>query len=203
MSRKKAIEKYDSEKVKKALFETITLDGDKKRLLKELGEEILPKYLKGSLKEQKEIEKRLQDKSLALLRIFESESHVNLMESFTESYRMTAKEMVSKMIDEYQCTNEAEKAIAGTITNAYIRILDNSRRLNNELECRDISHNRNTYISMLSKQVDRANRQFLSALLTLKQLKAPSIEMNVRATNAFVSQNQQVNFPNNEIIEPQ
>jgi hypothetical protein len=201
--KKKSLEKYDPEKTKETIFGMMTLVGDKRSLLKELGEEILPKYLNGSTKEKDVILKSFQEKSLELLRILESESHVNLMESFTPNYRMLAQEMTSKLINEYQCSNEAEKALVEIVTNAYVRVLDNSRRLNNELECRDITQNRNTYISMLSKQVDRANRQFLSALLTLKQFKAPTIEMNVKATNAFVSQNQQINIPNNEIIEPQ
>ena len=59
-----------------------------------------------------------------------------------------------------------------------------------------ITENRTKYLAMLSKQIDRANRQFLSALTTLKQLKTPSIEMNIKTNTAFVSQNQQINSKN-------
>lgn len=197
------LKKYNPERTKEIVFKMMTVGGEKKDLLKKIGEKILPEYLNGTPKEREIILKEFKEKSLELLRILESESHVSLMESFTPNYRMLAQEMTSQLIEEYQCANEAEKALAEIITNAYVRVLDNSRRLNNELECRDITPNRNTYILMLSKQVDRANRQFLSALLTLKQFKAPIIEMNVKATNAFVSQNQQINIPHNEIIEPQ
>ena len=48
---------------------------------------------------------------------------------------------------------------------------------------------------MLSKERDRAHRQYLSTIMTLKQLKAPAIEMNIKAKTAFVSQNQQINVP--------
>jgi hypothetical protein len=88
------------------------------------------------------------------------------------------------------------------MVNAYIRVLDNSRRLNNELNGQNITPNRNIYIANLSKQIDRANRQYISALLTLKQLKSPNVEMNIKTNNAFISNNQQINVNKNENIKP-
>ena len=63
---------------------------------------------------------------------------------------------------------------------------------------------------MISKELDRANRQFITALTTLKQIKAPSLEINVKTKAAFVAQNQQLNvnptdknnLNKNENIEP-
>jgi hypothetical protein len=54
----------------------------------------------------------------------------------------------------------------------------------------------------MSKELDRANRQFITALTTLKQMKTPSIEINVTAKTAFVGKNQQFNAnkSNNENI---
>ena len=131
--------------------------------------------------------------SLPFLISLEFETHIGLMESVCERYRGLAKDFTSQLIQEYVCSTSAEKALAEVIANAYIRILDNSQRLNGELECREITPVRNAYIGMLSKQVDRANRQFLNALMTLKQLKAPAIEISVRTQTAFIAQNQQVN----------
>jgi uncharacterized protein (DUF736 family) len=125
------------------------------------------------------------------------------MESFTEQYQMLGREMTETMIKEFDCSNEAEKALSELAVNAYIRVIDNSRRLNNQLEATDITHNRNVYIENLSKQIDRANRQYISALMTLKQLKAPQIEMNIKANTAFISNNQQVNVNKDENIKTQ
>jgi len=115
------------------------------------------------------------------------------METFSEQYRGLAKQLTTEIINQYDCKTEVEKSLASTITASYVRYLDNSRRLNNELQCKDITKNRNVYIANLSKQTDRVHRQYLSSLMTLKQLKSPQIEMNIRANTAFVSQNQQIN----------
>ncbi len=68
----------------------------------------------------------------------------------------------------------------------------------------EINQNRTAYISILSKEADRSHRQFLSALMTLKQIKAPTIEMNIKARTAFVSDKQQININKeaDEIIKP-
>jgi hypothetical protein len=103
------------------------------------------------------------------------------------------KELAKQIIKDYGCATGIEKALASDIAHSYIKTLDNSRRLNNEFNCENLTKTRNEYISILSKQTDRAHRQFLSGLMILKQLKAPAIELNIRANTAFVSQNQQIN----------
>jgi hypothetical protein len=110
---------------------------------------------------------------------------------------LLAKDFSDQIIKDYSCTTSIEKALAEVITNAYIRILDNSRRLNNELNADQITQNRNIYFANLSKQLDRAHRQFDSAIFSLRQLKQPNVEVSVKATNAFLSQNQQINVNEN------
>jgi hypothetical protein len=197
----KELQKFDPEKAKERLLSTIGFPNNKDALLKELSEDIIPKCLDKDNPEHENALKRFGDKSISYMRIFENESHVGLMESFNESYRMLSFEMTKTMISDFNCSNEAEKALVELIVNAYVRTIDNSRRLNNELECRNITTNRNIYIANLSKQIDRANRQFISNLLTLKQLKSPQIEINIKANNAFVSNNQQINLNKNENIK--
>ena len=52
---------------------------------------------------------------------------------------------------------------------------------------------------MLSKEVDKAHRQLIMALTTLKQIKNPPVEFNVKAKTAFLAQNQQINAVNNPV----
>ena len=196
--------KYDLQESKKILLDIAIPEGDLNQNLKRLGENILPKYIDGSEQDRNEAHEALKKMTLELLMALELETHVALMEAFEPRYRGLAKELSSQLIKDYNCQTSAEKALAETIANAYIRVLDNSRRLNNELECKNITHERNKYISNLSNQVDRANRQFLNSLLTLKQLKAPTIEMNIKTKNTFLAQNQNVNVDkkeNHEIID--
>ena len=196
MEEKKEIKKFDLAEIKKKVISSIGFPNNKECLLTDLSENIIPKCRSTKDSDQTEAFKQFGEKGLLLIRIFENESHAGLMESFNEQYRMLSKEMAETMIKEFDCSNEAEKSLVGLIVSAYIRVLDNSRRLNNELECKNITQNRNTYIANLSKQVDRANRQFLSALMTLKQIKLPQVEMNIKANTAFISNNQQINVDN-------
>lgn len=60
-------------------------------------------------------------------------------------------------------------------------------------ESTPISENHRGYYSILSKELDRANRHFLSAYQTLIYLKQPPLKVQVKTTNAFIAQAQQFN----------
>ncbi|OGN15128.1 MAG: hypothetical protein A3B99_01955 [Candidatus Yanofskybacteria bacterium RIFCSPHIGHO2_02_FULL_44_12b] len=203
---KKELQKYTPEETRKTVLEAFIPDGDLKNNLKTLGDNLLPKLLHGSEKEGKEASEKYTEKVLEIMIALESDTHAGLMETFYSQYRGLAKELSIQIIKDYNATTSAEMALAEVITNAYIRIIDNSRRLNIELggPGQPINEIRTKYLTMLSKQIDRANRQFLNSLMTLKQLKAPMIEMNIKTNTAFVSQNQQINVPqtNSETNEP-
>lgn len=202
MEDKKEIKPYSEEEAKKVIMSCITFPDNKKSLIKELKKEIIPVCTDDNHPDREKATKKFHEKGMLLLRIFENESHVALMESVDENYRMMGKEMSDQMMQEFDCKNEAERSLAQLMVNAYIRVLDNSRRLNNELNGQNITPNRNIYIANLSKQIDRANRQYISALLTLKQLKSPNVEMNIKTNNAFISNNQQINVNKDENIKP-
>jgi len=193
MKKETDIKKYNPKESKEEFFSSTYFPDSSNALLKELTQDIIPKCSDPKHPEHELAKKKFGDKSLLLFRIFENDSHVGLMESFDERYRMFSSEMSKTMISEFNCSNEAEKALVELIVNAYIRVIDNSRRLNNELEGKNITHNRNVYIGNLSKQVDRANRQFLNALIALKQLKEPQLNIKVKTDNAYFAQNQQIN----------
>ena len=166
--------------------------------LKKLSTKIIPNYYNEKNKKKKdEIWEKLREASGDVMYGLETETHVLLMESVDRNYMLLAKDFSDQIIKDYSCTTSIEKAIAEVITNAYIRILDNSRRLNNELNADQITQNRNIYFTNLSKQLDRAHRQFDSAIFSLRQLKQPNVEVSVKATNAFLSQNQQINVNEN------
>lgn len=196
----KLMQKYTPEEVLRIILEDAVPDGDLKGNLKNLSENILPKLFHGGKKEQEEMQDEFNKKALEVLMTLETDTHVALMEAFYSQYRGLAREFSKQLIKDYDCSTHAEKALAEIITNSYIRIIDNSRRLNNDLGNPNgghpINENRTKYLAMISKQIDRANRQFLNALITLKQLKAPNIEMNIKTKNTFVAQNQQINANN-------
>lgn len=200
----KPMQKYTPEKAKEAALNSTQILWDINYTLKEVGESILPKFVQGTEKERKEVEDELNKRIYSIVMGFEVETHAALMEAFSSQYRGMAKELSSQIIKEYSCTTHIEKMLAEVVVGAFIRFIDNSRRLNNELECTTINENRTKYITILSKQADRSHRQYLNSLAMLQQIKAPTIQMNIKTNTAFVTQTQQFNVPQvpNENNEP-
>ena len=194
------VKKHTLTEVKDIVLKSMKLEYETDIVLGDLATQILPDLLNGKI--TKENLRKFKEKSVGLMINFEIDTHVGLMETFEPEYRGLVKEYTSQLILEYDCKTGIEKSLAEIIANAYIRIIDNSRRLNKELNCENITPSRNIYIANLSKQLDRLHRQFNSAVFSLKQLKQPNLEINFKATNAFVSQNQQINVnTENENIE--
>jgi hypothetical protein len=61
-----------------------------------------------------------------------------------------------------------------------------------------LSDERTRYLAMLWKELDRANRHYLTSLNTLLEMKKPQMSINVKTKNAYFSQNQQINNNNQE-----
>lgn len=194
---KTPVKQFTNDEIKDFILGNSIIPTDLNYMLKQMGSKIIPKYKEGAISIDDVI-----DKSIEIMRGLELDTNVGLMEAVDVKYRALIKELCSEITKEYSCQTTIEKALAEQISNAHVRIIDNSRRLNNEFNCESITPNRNNYIANLSKQLDRAHRQFDSAVFTLKQLKQPQLSVNVKATNAFVSQNQQINVTKkDEIIE--
>ena len=177
----------------------IAVGGDIKTLHDRVYNEILPKFV-GSRTITEE-GKTAQVVKISYL--FGLDTQAPLLESVGGRYASLATEFSKGLFEEYKCNTPSEKALAQTAANAYTRVLEYSNTLescrNKEVNLRLIG-----YYSIISKELDRANRQFIMAITTLKQMKAPAINFNVKARNAFVAQNQQfnVNQNNDENIEP-
>lgn len=201
----KPVKKYTREETKNKVLEMFRVKGDLSEVLYELGNDLLPKFLHGTKKEREGVRKTLDEKVMSMMYGFEADTHMTLMEGFGERYRVGAKKICKQFIHDFDCKNSVEKILAESAAIAFMRYLDGSRRLNGCMDVSEhISDERTRYLGYLSKQMDRAHRQYLSALMALKQLKAPTIEMNIKTNTAFVSQNQQINVPpaKNETIDP-
>jgi len=129
------------------------------------------------------------------------ETHYPLAETVKDSYRPLVIEVARQIEKEYDCRTPSEKILAETIAGAHIRIINYSRKLNALTDEGYLTAERNGYGNMLSKEIDRAQRHLISALVILKEVKNPTIELNVKAKTAFVAQNQQINAVNNPILQ--
>jgi len=206
---KAIIEKMTIEEAKDFINQITYIDGDPERIMKELSEDLLPQIKSG--KADKKVYKKTTEAVSKALMVYGLETHYPLAETVNKSYRPLAIEFSRQLIQEFDCKTPSEKALAQIVVNAYLKVIDNSRRYNNCLEAaKYLSDERTKYLAVVSKQLDRANRQFITALTTLKQMKTPSLEINVKTKAAFVAQNQQLNINpskkensnNNEDIDP-
>lgn len=98
-----------------------------------------------------------------------------------------------QLIEEYKCDGPSEKAIAEVAAGAYIRILEYSELFIHMRKNSELSHEKNGFYSIVSKELDRAHRQFESALSTLKQMKVPALAFTVNSKNTFIADKQQFN----------
>jgi polyribonucleotide nucleotidyltransferase len=117
-------------------------------------------------------------------------THFPIANSVSEKYRPFLVNIIEEIEKEYGCNTSIEKSLAQIIASSHVRIIHLSGILDNNLR---IDKDGVNFISVISKELDRAQRQFLNAISTLRQIKMPSIPFNVIAKTAFVAQNQQIN----------
>ncbi len=138
--------------------------------------------------------KKLDEKLNEALAIVALDKH-NLIANalYRDNYRTLSIEIADQLIAEYSCNTTTEKMLAETASWAYCRMLEYSYRLSGFIQIDYLSAEKNGYYNALSLCVDRANRQFLAAIHSLRQIKQPKVNITFKAHNAFVAQNQQVN----------
>jgi len=117
--------------------------------------------------------------------------------SVTESYQRQVRRLRKQLITEHQANTASEFMLIDLAINAYYRSLHSARLYSYLAQNKDgtVSFNqpRINMMKELEKQIDSANRQYLSTLTLLKELKQPQINIKVQSKQAFVGQNQQFN----------
>lgn len=106
-----------------------------------------------------------------------------------EQYRTFGIDMLKKLQAEYNCAATSEQATVELIVISFIRVLELQRRINNYINDQ-MSKLDILFFAILSKELDRANRQYSAALQTLRMLKQPSLNVNIKTNTAIVGQNQ-------------
>jgi hypothetical protein len=128
------------------------------------------------------------------------ETKIPLWESVDRRYASMATNFSQNLCDEYKCISPSEKAMAQVAANAYTRVMEYSNTLEKFRANENLSEDLSSLCGSISKELDRANRQFISALNMLRQMKMPALRVNIKTNNAFIAKNQQ--FNQNENIEP-
>ena len=117
-----------------------------------------------------------------------------LMTFFTipEQYKTFGVDMMRQLQKEYNCTTISEKATAELATISYIRTLGVQSRINSYLGKGELTEIGVKFLAVMSKELDRANRHYLTAIQALRLLKQPPMQINVSADTAIIGQNQVV-----------
>lgn len=133
--------------------------------------------------------------------IFALDNHYAASDTVRKEYKPMVIEIANQIIAEYQCKGASEKAVAELAASAYARYMQYAASFQNIANIEWLSSEKNGLYANYSKEVDRAHRQFMMAISTLKQMKSPAPQINVRTNTAFVAQNQQVNAVKEELPE--
>ena len=125
-----------------------------------------------------------------VLTLYEFDKGILATSAIPEKYRSFCIDFSRNLQKEYQCEKPSEKATAELVAVNFIRTLEIQNKINSYLSLGNITDMGVKYLAVLSKELDRANRHYLNTLQTLKMIKLPALEVNIRTQTAVVGQNQ-------------
>lgn len=128
--------------------------------------------------------------------LFEFDKGVLMSAVIPERYRTFCIDFSRNLQREYQCETPSEKATAELVAINFVRTLEIQYRINCLLDLGHVTDNLVKHFAILSKELDRANRHYLNSLQTLKMIKQPMFEVNIKTQTAIVGQNQIVQSNN-------
>lgn len=132
----------------------------------------------------------------ALIKLCLSQSLENLSiecMSIDENYRSYFIQLVRDLNKEYDCKKPSEKIIINSIALAYTHLLASTSIMQNILTLQTVHKDRTGYYSMISKDKDRAFKQYTEAMRLLIQMRQKPMKVNIKTNNAIIGENQQFN----------
>jgi len=158
--------------------------------------------LNNALKELKKMSEGMnyqKKKTPNLYRVFstlEFEKGMLLTSCFPTTHQSFAIDLNRKFQKEFDCKTPMEKSLAELAVINFCRTLYIQKKINDYLERGVVTDIGVGYLNFLSKELDRANRHYLTALQSIKAIKQPNIEVNVKTQTAVFGHNQVVQTNN-------
>lgn len=199
---------FSSDEAIRMLKEDLQVDSDPKLILKKFREETLPAYFIGDEKKrisQEDFSAKANQAMMAL----GPDTHLPLVLAVSTKYQTLVLELIRRLKKEHDCQTTEEIMLAETIALSHTRALELSNKFTAFKDIEYLSTEKNGYYGLIAKEIDRAHRRMMHSLLLLKQIKQPSIEVNIKSKNTFLAQNQQFNAEKppetnkNEINDPE
>jgi len=120
----------------------------------------------------------------------EFDNGVLLINTVPVRYRTLGIHMLRQLQKDYNCILISERATAELVVLSYIHILELQRKLDHYLDEGSLTKTDARYYAILSKDLERATRQYLSELQMLKTLKLPPLKVNIKTNTAIVGEHQ-------------
>lgn len=138
----------------------------------------------------KSYEEKADDPILKAMTLREFDNGTLMSLALSDYYKTFGIDLMRKFQVEYGCLSPSEKSTAELAAVSFMRVLDIQRRMKNYLEIGTFTGIGVQYVATLSKELDRANRHYLTAIQTLRMLRQPVMQLNIKANTAVVGQNQ-------------
>lgn len=167
------------------------LNNDPNHVLKEFGE-LYDQWIV-TVEKDEQLEKAMQEKISKAVKAIGMDNFYQLADSLPAKYSSILIDLARRTVSDYDCKTAAEKGLAQIMANAFGRILFLSEHLATVENLRYVRSEWNGFYSAIGKEIDRATRQYTSALMALKQLKSPALKLSIKADSAFIAENQQLN----------
>lgn len=119
------------------------------------------------------------------------ETDLLLVNGIDDQYRSVALEFIHGLRKQYKVSTPQDRAYLQMAVVAYCRYHSNMRQYDSWKNHDFNSHERVAYMNMLSKDADRAFRQYHAVIQFFEVKQNPKIQVNVKANTAFVAQTQQ------------
>jgi len=181
--------KYTAEETKKHIMDNTKSPYEPEELLTRFSRKSLPELFSSG-----QITEKIAEEISNIHRMFSLETGHALLEGIAENQRPLVLQLKKEIMKEFDCTKPSEIALADQVAFSYARKMAFSNILESNLKYFGSKYD--GYRNFLSKEIDRAHRQFLSSLESLKNAKQPPLKVNLKSNNAFVGQNQQFNTEN-------
>jgi len=128
--------------------------------------------------------------------LFEFEKGILLVSVIPEMYRTFAIDLSRKLQAEFNCQTTSGKATAELAALNFVRTMEIQRKIDSCLARDTISEISVKYLAVLSKELDRANRHYLTVVQVLKTMNQPPLSISVKTQTAVIGQNQIVQAKN-------
>lgn len=129
--------------------------------------------------------------------VLEFDTGILMSTVIPEQYRSLAIDMMRQLQKEFDCHTASEKATAELAAVNYIRTLEVQNRITRYVALGTISENGVKFLAIMSNELDRANRHYLTTIQALKTMKQPHLELNIKTNTTVIGQNQVVQTNNN------